>query len=71
MWARHPEHHKIGRDTMKKSKELLKIIPKAPERTKGQNGRKHFLEWLDLIINCKLAMNAGPANLQVVSIQHT
>jgi hypothetical protein len=48
MWARYPEHHNIGRDTMKKSKELLKNIPKAPlknipkapERTRTQKRTK-------------------------------
>jgi hypothetical protein len=34
MWARHPEHHKIGRDAVKMTKDLLKNIPKAPERTR-------------------------------------
>jgi len=34
------------------------------------NKKKLYLKSKDLIINCKLAMNASLANLQVVFIQH-
>ena len=34
LWARYPEHHNIRRDTMTRTKELLKNIPECPSKNK-------------------------------------